>query len=109
MKALNLAGAAAIALTFGTTMALAQSQPQVGDGSNTKPMSTTTPGYNIGTGSAHVGGGGDTKPVPTTTPGYNVGTGSAQIGDGSNTRPLSTTTPGYSTGTAAAHKKPAQN
>ena len=81
MKALNLAGAVAIALTFGTTMALAQS---VGDGSNTKPLSTKTPGYN-------------------------VGTGSARIGDGSNAKPLSTTTPGYSTGTAAAHKKSTGN
>jgi len=78
MKALNLAGAAAIALTFGATVALAQ--PRVGDGSNTKPITTTTPGYSTGTASAHVG-------------------------DGSNTRPISPTTPGYSTGTASAQKK----
>lgn len=109
MKALNLAGAVAIALTLGTTMALAQSQPSVGDGTNTKPLATTTPGYNIGTGSAHVGDGTTGKALATTTPGYSIGTGSARIGDGSNTKPLSTTTPGYSTGTASAHKKPAQN
>jgi len=80
MKVLNLAGAAAIALTFSATVALAQ--PHIGDGSNTKPISPTTPGYNVGTGSAHIGDGSNYKPVPSTTPGYSIGTGSAHVGHG---------------------------
>lgn len=103
MKALNLAGAVAIALTFGTTMALAQ-QGHVGDGSNTKPIPTTTPGYSVGTGSAHVGDGSNSKQISPTTPGYSVGTGSAQVGDGSNLKAAPTTTPGYSVGTGSAKK-----
>jgi hypothetical protein len=77
MNALNLAGVAAIALTFGATVALAQ--PHIGDGSNTKPIAPTTPGYNVGTGSAHIGDGSNYKPVPQTTPGYSLGTGSAHV------------------------------
>lgn len=106
MKALNLASAVAIALTFGTTVALAAN---VGDGSNTKPISPTTPGYNVGTGSAHVGDGTNTKPISPATPGYSVGTGSAHAGDGTNLKPAPTTTPGYNVGTGSAKKKKSGN
>jgi hypothetical protein len=74
MKALCVAGALAVAMTFGTALAEAQTSPQVGDGNNSPPISTKTPGYNLGTGAAHVGDGTNTKPMSTTTPGYNVGT-----------------------------------
>jgi len=93
MKALNLAGAVAVALTFGATVALAQ--PHIGDGSNTKTISPTTPGYSVGTGSAHIGDGSNYKPVPSTTPGYSIGTSSAHAGHsahaahGKNLKPAS--------------------
>ena len=99
MKALKLAGAAAIAVTFGTTLALAQ--PQIGDGSNFKPAPTTTPGYNVGTGSAHVGDGSNTHPISPTTPGYSVGTGSAHVGHH--------TAHGKPVKHVSAQKKPATN
>ena len=99
MRALKLAGASAIAVTFGATLALAQ--PQIGDGSNFKPAPLTTPGYNVGTGSAHIGDGSNTKAISPTTPGYSVGTGSAQVGHhavhGKNVKHVS------------AKKKPATN
>jgi len=79
MKALKLAGTAAIALTFGATVALAQ--PHIGDGSNTKPISPTTPGYSTGSAAAQIGDGSNYKPVPTTTPGYSIGTSSAHVGN----------------------------
>jgi hypothetical protein len=78
MTALKLAGAAAIALTFGATVALAQ--PRIGDGSDFKPAPTTTPGYNVGTGAAHIGDGSNTKPISPTTPGYSDGSAAAQVG-----------------------------
>ena len=74
MKALSLAGALAIAMTFGTAMALAQTGPQIGDGKN----SITPPyPYNVGGGAAHVGDGSNSGPVPTP---YYSGTGSAAKG-----------------------------
>jgi hypothetical protein len=134
MKALSVAGALAVAMTFGTTMALAQSSPQLGDGTNSpaiskatpgynvgtsaaqlgdgsnfKPIPKTTPGYGLGNGAAQLGDGSNFKPIPKTTPGYSLGNGSAQLGDGSNTPGLSTTTPGYSVGTGSAQKSDAQN
>ena len=74
MKALSVAGALAAAITFGTAMALAQTGPRIGDGTNSPPVPPTTPGYNIGTGSAHLGDGRNTQPVSSATPGYSIGT-----------------------------------
>ena len=103
MKSLSFAGALAIAMTFGTTLALAQTGPTVGDGKN-----SITPAYpyNSGGAAAQIGDGSNTTKIPTTTPGYNVGTGSAQVGDGSNTKPVSTLTPGYSVGVGTTPKGP---
>lgn len=76
MKAFSVAGALALAMTFGTAMAFAQSTPapHIGDGTN-----SVTPAYpyNVGGGSAHVGDGGNSGPAPTP---YYSGTGSAQKG-----------------------------
>lgn len=83
MKALSVAGALAVAMAFGTAMALAQSVPQIGDGSNSHPVSTKTPGYNVGTGSAHVGDGSGANYLKNqqllrTEPGYSIGGGSSR-------------------------------
>jgi hypothetical protein len=83
MKALRVAGAFAVAMAFGTAMALAQSVPHIGDGSNSNPISTKTPGYSVGTGSAHVGDGSSSNYLKNqqllrTEPGYSIGGSSAR-------------------------------
>jgi len=88
MEAMRLAGAAAIALSFGATMALAQPGPHLGDGSNTKPIQTTTPGYSVGAGSARVGGGSDSGANLSILPQYDISSGSARVGGGSNAHPI---------------------
>lgn len=66
MKAMSLAGAVAIALTFSTAAALAQSGPHVGDGKNSlDPYTGQAPyAYDVGSGAAHVGNGANSKLVP---------------------------------------------
>ena len=59
MKVMGLAGAVAIALTFGTTMALAQTNSQGDNGSNT--VVTTNP-------NAYHSGGAQGLPAGTTLP-----------------------------------------
>ena len=83
MKAMSLTGVLAVALTFGSAIALAQTGPRVGDGSN----SVTPPSmYNSGGAAAHVGDGTTSGQAPYS---YNVGEGAAHVGDGSNsTTPL---------------------
>jgi hypothetical protein len=83
MKPLSVAGAFAVAMAFGTGIALAQSVPHIGDGSNSRSMSTKTPGYSVGTDSAHISDGSSpdylkNKHSIQIEPGYSIGTGSAQ-------------------------------
>jgi len=79
MKALNLFGALVVALPCMATAAFAQSGAHLGDGSNTTPPAATTPGYNVGTGSAQLGDGSNSKPESPATPGYNVGTAQSLV------------------------------
>lgn len=79
MKALSIAGALVVALAFGATMAVAQTGPRLGDGSN-----SVTPQYqyNVGGGAANIGDGSDPNFLKNqqqlqSEPGYSIGTGSA--------------------------------
>ncbi|HTW73094.1 MAG TPA: hypothetical protein VME47_24670 [Acetobacteraceae bacterium] len=77
MKPLSIATAVAVALTFGATVASAQTGPNGGNGQN--PMASLYPTA-IGSAAAHIGDGADpnylkTQQELTTEPGYSVGTG----------------------------------
>jgi len=104
MKILSLSGAFAIALGLSTTIAFAQTGPRLGDAANTKPIPTTTPGYNSGAGSAHVDDAIDPGLAGIHAPEYNISGGSARVAGGSNSKPVGTTTPGYSVGTGSSLK-----
>jgi len=103
----------ALGLAMTAGVALAQTGPTIGGPNSpaTQQQLMNSPGYNVGTGSAHIGG--PTSPAIQqqlmNSPGYSVGTGSAHIGG--PTSPAAEqqlqNTPGYSIGTGSAKSWPA--
>ena len=113
IRSITAAAGVALGLAMTAGVALAQTGPTIGGPTNpaTQRQLMNSPGYNVGTGSAHIGGpnGPATQQQLMNSPGYNVGTGSAQIGGPNSpaTERQLQNAPGYSIGTGASKSWPA--
>jgi hypothetical protein len=102
----------ALGLTMTAAVALAQTGPNIGGPTSpaTQQQLLNTPGYNVGTGSAHIGGptSAATQQQLLNAPGYNIGTGSAHIGGPTSAAAQQQliNTPGYSVGTGSSRSWP---
>ncbi len=112
----SITGAAGLALglamTAGVALAQTSNGPTIG-GPNSPAVQQqlmNSPGYNVGTGSAHIGGPNSpaTQQQLMNSPGYNIGTGAAHIGG--PTSPAAQqqleNEPGYTVGTGSSKSWP---